>query len=136
MTKYLSLGGSLAWLAMLAALAVSACSATQVSASLTTTYMAAAAGEAAYEALPVCSTTQAAPCQTAAIVSQIKTLDNTAFNALGPIAAAAAGGTSVVTAAETEAATAAVTALTAYLATQGIAVSTTTTTTATTGAAS
>jgi PKD repeat protein len=65
----------------------------------------------AYESLPTAN---------AAVKAQIKAYDNTAYNIVQPLVAAAASGQSVVTAAEAEAAQAAVTTLTNYETSNGV----------------
>jgi hypothetical protein len=55
-----------------------------------------------------------------AVVAEIKTLDNAAYNAIQPVLDDAAAGKSVISAVEASAATAALNALTSYLATNSI----------------
>lgn len=55
-----------------------------------------------------------------AVVAEIKSLDNTAYNALHPFVEQARAGTSVVTAIEADAAQAAVSALSGYLLAHGV----------------
>lgn len=80
-------------------------------AGLQSAYIAAASAESVY-----ISSGKASP----AVVTQIEKYRLPAYNAIEPLVQAEESGTSVVTAAETEAAQLALTQLTAYLATQKI----------------
>lgn len=112
----LTIAGAL--LGLLAGLALSGCSGTSSAPSPTEILYAASA---TLDQTEVVATAYAkSPVADRAVVTEIKSLDNTAYLALHPLVDQASAGTSVVTALEADAAQAAVAALESYLASKGI----------------
>src|SRR5258706_7768701 len=114
--KFANAGALLAL--MLAGLALSSCSTSQTAPSPAEILFAASA---TLDQAEVAATTYAkSPVADRAVVTQIKAYDNTAYNAIHPLVEQARAGQSVVTLAEADAAQYAVSALSTYLATQGV----------------